>query len=77
MKERLKTTGNYKNRLELEEAITSMKGTHKYIASKTGVSACTVSRIRAGKDIVSSSPSFKLSKRLDSLWKITKSVDDE
>lgn len=77
MKERLKTTGNYKNRLELEEAITSMEGTHKYIASKTGVSACTVSRIRAGKDIVSSSPSFKLSKRLDSLWKITKSVDDE
>jgi transcriptional regulator with XRE-family HTH domain len=54
-----------------------MEGTHKYIASKTGVSACTVSRIRAGKDIVSHSPSFKLSKRLDSLWKITKSVDDE
>lgn len=77
MKERLKTTGNYKNRLELEEAIASMEGTHKYIASKTGVSACTVSRIRAGKDIVSHSPSFKLSKRLDSLWKITKSVDDE
>lgn len=73
--ERLMTTGVYKTRLELEEAVTNMEGSHKDIGIKTGVSACTVSRIKAGKDMVS--PPKLASRRLDSVWKIPKNVDNE